>query len=452
MGFLASNCQEDRGLCRRLGGRALSIGFNFDSFYCCPLSSLLPICFVPRFPERISTAARDERAERRRGIREFLAAQETHKSRPRSRPVTPEPPPLQFAPNLGPLIMAAPQAPGALNLADIQVLVQAVQNQGAALQALAQNFVDQNAARVPREIETALPVFGGRAEEDVDEFIGAFTRIQQQHPAWNDARLKQTAVGRLVGLAQEWQDHVGHAVADWAAWSAALRAAFRRALGLLEWGQLMEGRTQGVGEPGPLYALAKMRIAQRCPHNLANAELVNHLIRGLHNREEAAALLGNPPADGPAFITRITELEAIRGPSAAAPVPVFPSLVYPGRPESRIRAPPLVPPPTFAPPLVPPPAVAPPIGAAPDPTTALAQVLARLPELIEGSVTRALRSNTGTRGYSSREPYGRRPSSGGAPTTRGPVVCYRCDREGHIARDCSERAGNGRAGGSAAGH
>ena len=152
-------------------------------------------------------------------MREFLAAQETHKSRPRSRPVTPEPAPLQFAPNLGPLIMAAPQAPGALNLADIQVLVQAVQNQGAALQALAQNFVDQNAARVPREIETALPVFGGRAEEDVDEFIGAFTRIQQQHPAWNDARLKQTAVGRLVGLAQEWQDHVGHAVADWSSWS-----------------------------------------------------------------------------------------------------------------------------------------------------------------------------------------------------------------------------------------
>ena len=74
--------------------------------------------------------------------------------RPPSRPVTPELPPLQFAdptvaPNLGPLIMAAPQAPGALNLADIQVLVQAVQNQGAALQALAQNFVDQNAARVP---------------------------------------------------------------------------------------------------------------------------------------------------------------------------------------------------------------------------------------------------------------------------------------------------------------
>ena len=31
-------------------------------------------------------------------------------------------------------------------------------------------------------------------------------------------------------------------------------------------------------------------------------------------------------------------------------------------------------------------------------------------------------------------------------------MCYRCDREGHIARDCSERAGNGRAGGSAAGH
>ena len=245
--------------------------------------------------------------------------------------------------------------------------MQAVQNQGAALQALAQNFVDQNAARVPREIETALPVFGGRAEEDVDEFIGAFTRIQQQHPAWNDARLKQTAVGRLVGLAQEWQDHVGHAVADWAAWSAALRAAFRRALGLLEWGQLMEGRTQGVGEPGPLYALVKMRIAQRCPHNLANAELVNHLIRRLHNREEAAALLGNPPADGPAFITK---LEAIRGPSAAAPDPLFPSLFYPGRPESRVRAPPLVPPPTFAPPHVSPPAVAPPLVAAPDPTRA----------------------------------------------------------------------------------
>jgi len=127
----------------------------------------------------------------------------------RSRSVTPDPPPLQIAdpevaPDHNPLAMAAPQPPAAaLNLADIQVLVQAVRDQGAALQALAQNFVDQNAARIPREIEAALPVFGGRAEEDVDEFLGAFTRIQQQHPAWDGARLRQLAVGRLVGLAQE---------------------------------------------------------------------------------------------------------------------------------------------------------------------------------------------------------------------------------------------------------
>ncbi len=204
----------------------------------------------------------------------------------------------------------------------------------------------------------------------------------------------------------------------------------------------MEGRTQGVGEPGSLHSLAKMRIAQRCPHALPNAELVNHLIRGLHYREEATTQLGNPPTDGPAFITRITQLETIRGPPTAAPVPAFPSLVYPGRPEPRGRVPPLGPPPAFVPPPV----------AVLDPTAALVQMLARLPELIEGSVTRALRSGAERWGYPSGEPYGRRPSSGGAPPTRGPIVCFLCNREGHIARNCAERVGNGRAGGSAAGH
>jgi Zinc knuckle len=448
--------------------------------------------------------ARADRARRRALLREVCGERS---SRVRSRPVTPDLPLLQFAveypevePDHNPPAMA--QNPGAvgvvppavvppavgggaggggaggggaggggaggggaggggaggggaggLTLAGIQILLRAVQDQGAALQVLAQNLVDQNAGRIPREIEAALPVFSGRADEDVDEFIGAFTRIQLQEPrVWVDARLRQMAVGRLMGLAQEWQDRMGHAVADWPAWSAALRAAFRRTLGLLEWGQLMEGRTQGVGEPGSLYALAKMRIAQRCPHALPNAELVYHLIRGLHNREEAAALLGNPPADGPTFITRITELETIRGPPTAAPVPAFPSLVYPGRPEPRGRVPPPGLPPTFAPPLGPPPAVPTSLGTVPDPTAALTQMLARLPELIESSVTRALRSNVGTRSFSPREPPGRRPSSGGAPPIRGPIVCYRCDREGHIARDCAERAGNGRAGGSAAGH
>jgi hypothetical protein len=404
----------------------------------------------------MSKEERDERA-RRRELLKAIGSKQAYRSR--SRPVTPEPLLLQVAdedpeaePDNNPLAMAVPPA-AAVNLADIQALLQVVRDQGTALTALAQGFVNQNAARIPREIEAALPVFSGRADEDVGEFIGAFTRLHLQQPlVWTEARLKQTAVGRLVGLALEWEDRVGNAIALWPAWSAALRAAFHRTLGLLEWGRLMEGRTQGEGEPGPLYALAKMRIAQKCPHALANEELVNHLIRGLHNREEAAALLGNPPADGPAFITRITELEAIRGPSAAAPVPVFPSLVYPGRPEPRGRAPPPGPPPSYVPPFGPPPTVAPPLGAASDPTNALVQALARLPELIEGSVTRALRSNAERRGYPSREPYGRRPSSGGAPPTRGPVVCYRCDREGHIARDCAERTGNGRAGGSTAGH
>ena len=87
---------------------------------------------------------------------------------------------------------------------------------------LVQDFVDQGAARVPQQIETALPVFSGRADEGIDEFVGARTCIQMQHPAWDNIKLRQAAVARLVGLAQEWQDRMGHEVANWPAWSAAL--------------------------------------------------------------------------------------------------------------------------------------------------------------------------------------------------------------------------------------
>jgi hypothetical protein len=92
----------------------------------------------------------------------------------------------------------------ALNLADLQALVQAVLAQGTALQALAQNFVDQNAGRIPREIEAALPVFSGRADEDVDEFIGAFTRIQLQEPlVWVDANRDGQSIPNSRGIGGE---------------------------------------------------------------------------------------------------------------------------------------------------------------------------------------------------------------------------------------------------------
>jgi hypothetical protein len=194
---------------------------------------------------RMSRERRDERARNRGEIADELWARAwTLSGQPRSRPVTPTDPPLSpDAVDQG----ENPYAIMAVNLADIQVLLQAVQAQGTALTALTQNFVNQNAARIPREIEAALPVFGGRADEDVGEFIGAFTRLHLQQPlVWTEARLKQTAVGRLVGLALEWEDRVGNAIALWPAWSAALRAAFHRTLGLLEWGRLMEGRTQSL--------------------------------------------------------------------------------------------------------------------------------------------------------------------------------------------------------------
>ncbi|KAI9555951.1 hypothetical protein GHT06_018493 [Daphnia sinensis] len=159
-----------------------------------------------------------------------------------------------------------------------------------------------------------IPMFSGTPAENVDDWIADIERAALVE-GWNENVKRRVAISKLGGVAKNWQDLTGNALANWVDWLARFEATFRPQLTLVEWGVKVEGRRQLPGESGAQYALEKAKLCKLCPHPLAEPEVVFYLIRGIQLVEQRSALMSNPPATIAGFIDTIQRLEQLGGPA-----------------------------------------------------------------------------------------------------------------------------------------
>ena len=154
-------------------------------------------------------------------------------------------------------------------------------NQLAAIQGQQQPVAQQ--LQTPRSSAVnTIPQSLSKATDSLADWLSALNRTAVAE-RWDDDVKPHVsvAVGKLVGLALQWQDLTGNWLADWDDWLTALQATFQPRLSLVEWYFRVEQRVQFCfsfpTEPGAQYALEKMKICRLCPHQLPGAEIVNYL-------------------------------------------------------------------------------------------------------------------------------------------------------------------------------
>lgn len=170
---------------------------------------------------------------------------------------------------------------------------------------------------------------------------------------------------------------------------------------------MVESRRQVPGESGAQYALEKARLCRRCPIQLAEADIVPYLLRGLLRPEHASVLMNPVPPDVATFIDTIRRLEAISG---VVPVPT---------PQIQHLPAPMVPPPASTSPL----------------TLNLVQVL----EKVSSSMERFERYiESSMKETDKKVTFSSRPGTPSAPRRdpSGSLVSYNCQGLGHISRFC----------------
>lgn len=223
---------------------------------------------------------------------------------------------------------------------DLIAQAAAIQQQQQAHQALLAQLALPSQLPPPRTAAVGLiPGYSGTANDSLADWLSILNRTAVAEN-WNDDVKRQVAIGKLSGPALQWHDLSGNQHVTWAPWLAALEATFCPRLSLVEWCLQIERRVQLPNESGAQYALEKVKLCRLCPHQLADADVINYLSKGLMMPDQRAILLANPPANFDAFITRIRALESEGNglPTIAQPPAFLPA----PPPVAAMNAPPVV--------------------------------------------------------------------------------------------------------------
>ncbi|XP_045023014.1 uncharacterized protein LOC123467018 [Daphnia magna] len=292
----------------------------------------------------------------------------------------------------------------------LQVIGGQQQNQ-AAMQAIVAAPPNAPVIRPSTVAVNSLPHFSGSADEDAQGFVDQVNRVAGLE-GWTAENCLLVAVTRLLGTASQWHAQTGQNHGTWPLWSAALVTNFSHTLSFLEWSLMVEARVQKPGESCLEYVLDKRRLCLRSPVPLPEADIIKALLRGLGNPIYIAALTAQLPVNFTDFVTRLRDLEQLGLSSVQMGIPA-PPVTYTA-PFNGTACP--------APPVV-----APPAPPAPNFAALFQNLGDRLVNQISASMSR-LAVNPIAGG-----------SRAGAPMPqRGPPqrLCYVCNRNGHIARDC----------------
>ncbi|XP_049522678.1 uncharacterized protein LOC125945146 [Dermacentor silvarum] len=158
------------------------------------------------------------------------------------------------------------------------------------------------------DLSSSIPQFAGLHSHSVNTWLDDVRRVQQL-ASWDDATTRLIAASKLKGTARDWHLAFGNQYSTWAMWSAALKDTFCTELALIEWQEQVMRVTQAPSESLHQYAFAKLKIIERCPVNLSEAQKIDYLLHGLREQHILAAIAANRPPTVAEFISTCTSLD-----------------------------------------------------------------------------------------------------------------------------------------------
>ncbi|XP_077536254.1 uncharacterized protein LOC144148618 [Haemaphysalis longicornis] len=124
------------------------------------------------------------------------------------------------------------------------------------------------------DLSSSIPQFDGSHSHSVNVWLDDVKRAQQI-ASWDEATTRLIAASKLKGTARNWRLAFGNQYATWATWSAALKNTFYAELTLFEWQEQVMKVSQAPCETLHQYAFAKLRIIERCPVKLSDAQKID---------------------------------------------------------------------------------------------------------------------------------------------------------------------------------
>ncbi|XP_049270932.1 uncharacterized protein LOC125758148 [Rhipicephalus sanguineus] len=183
------------------------------------------------------------------------------------------------------------------------------------------------------DLSSSIPQFAGLHSHSVNTWLDDVRRVQQL-ASWDDATTRLIAASKLKGTARDWHLAFGNQYSTWATWSAALKDTFCAELSLIEWQEQVMRVTQAPSESLHQYAFAKLKIIERCPVHLSEAQKIDYLLHGLREQHILAAIAANRPPTVAEFISTCTSLDksAQHLHAKASPSPFAISVLPPTQP------------------------------------------------------------------------------------------------------------------------
>ncbi|CAN7951197.1 unnamed protein product [Ixodes pacificus] len=274
------------------------------------------------------------------------------------------------------------------------------------------------------------PVFRGKADEDLEDWLHLYERYGRSL-AWTDEQKADNLVFALEDVARRWYVTAlrEQTPETWVSWQKALRETFAGDH-VQEWAYIrLQEKRQQPGETPQQYVSGILQLCTRVNAGMPDAEKLRYLLRGLRPEMMERVAISNPRTTQE-FLQQLQRLTHV-GAMARHALMTMPTHPLPGlHTESPVLAP------------------GPDLGSGPggagtlsNPTevfyTPRQDVPDRSTAAVLGAMQETLRALTAAvdrLGQRDRRPFPPR----GSRNQGGQVVCFRCNRVGHIMRQCPE--------------
>lgn len=274
------------------------------------------------------------------------------------------------------------------------------------------------------------PVFRGKGDEDLGDWLHLYERYGLAL-AWTDAEKADNLVFALEDVARRWYVTAlrENRLKTWEDWRTALKENFSGDH-VREWAYIqLQQRQQQLGETPQEYVSGILQLCARVNPEMPESEKLRHLLRGLRPEMMERVAITNP-GTSQEFLQHLQRLTHV-GAMARHALMAMPTHPLPGRhtdtfpltvqdTSSRVDSVGMLNEPSTV-------LYAPTRQETPDKSTVAA--LNAMQETL-----RALTAAVDRLGQQDRRPFPRRTSR----NTNGQVICFRCNRSGHIARQCNE--------------